>query len=513
MNCALLAVCVRYVHRAHERNHGHGQERVRPRTLVSVEPPVRVRVHGAHREPGRRDRPAAQPSLDHHRRQRQRAGGARRRRGRRAAGAAPGGELRVHELVCPGHAVGNDAGNLPDGDRSRTKVRRRHRALPAGAAFQFELSAELSAARKRSGSGARTSRVKLSLAAAIGITGALAASSTVARAQGGAADPMTPPMTAPIETPATPGGGGAVQSLNPDLSFIADVAAGWFSKTPPLQTGEHDPHGNGFSLQQLELAASSAVDPYFRFDSFIVFKVPRAGEDGGVEIEEVYATTTSLPGNLQLRVGQFLTRFGRFNATHPHTWDFVDQPLEIGRLISADGNRGLGAELSYLTPLPWYVEALASVTHDSAMVVSHPGNFQLTGAVKQFFPLSDDWSLMWGLSAAGGSDPSVPADPVGRARIGGSDLYLKYRPLGEGRHTIVSLQAEWFYRRRDVGAATLHDTGGFAALFWRFAQRWATAARWEMTTASRNGAGLVTTPACAIDDPNCIDAAFATDVQ
>jgi hypothetical protein len=338
-----------------------------------------------------------------------------------------------------------------------------------------------------------------------------------------AADPID---DAPLDTTpaAAPGGGGGIQSLNPDLSFIADVAAGWFSTRPPLQSGEHDPRNNGFTLQQLELAASSAVDPYFRFDSFIVFKVPRPdGEAGGVEIEEVYATTTSLPANLQLRVGQFLTRFGRFNPTHPHTWDFVDQPLMIGRLFSPDGNRGLGAELSYLTPLPWYVEALGSITHDSSLDVSSPRNLQATLALKQFFPLSDDWSLLWGLSGAGGSDPSAPADASGRAELAGTDVYLKYRPLGGGggeggSHTIVSLQAEWFYRRREIPGDTLRDTGGFAALFWRFSQRWATAARWELGTPSHNNAGAVaprcaTTPAGQADDTSCIDFRFTSNVQ
>ncbi len=329
----------------------------------------------------------------------------------------------------------------------------------------------------------------------------------------------TPPEP---ETPApTPAGSSGLQSLNPDLSFIADVALAWFSARPPLESGEHDPHNNGFTLQQLELAATSSVDPYFRFDAFIVFKVPRppaagggigSGEAGGVEIEEVYATTTSLPANLQLRVGQFLTRFGRFNPTHPHTWDFVDQPLEIGRLFSPDGNRGLGVELSYLTPLPWYVEVLASVTHDSSLDVSELRNLQATVAIKQFFALSDDWSFLWGLSGAGGSDPSAPADPDGRAELVGTDVYLKYRPLSGGSHTIVSLQAEWFYRRREIPGERLHDTGGFAWLFWRFAQRWAGAARWELGTPARTSAGVVA-PHCGADDPMCIDLAFTDDVQ
>ncbi|HET6150618.1 MAG TPA: hypothetical protein VFH68_23970, partial [Polyangia bacterium] len=151
------------------------------------------------------------------------------------------------------------------------------------------------------------------------------------------------------------------------------------------------------------------------------------------------------------------------------------------------------------------------VTHDSAMEVTRWKNLQLTGAVKQFFPLSDDWSLLWGLSGEAGSDPSAPLDPDRRAQIGGTDLYLKYRPLADGRHTIVSLQAEWFYRRRDGTGEPLHDTGGFAALFWRFAQRWATAARWELGTPTRNGAGTITPAPCPTAD--CVDGAFTADLQ
>ena len=116
----------------------------------------------------------------------------------------------------------------------------------------------------------------------------------------------------------------AFQSLNPDLSFIADVALSYFSDDDPLMAGGHDPKETGFTLQQLELAVGAAVDPYFRFDANIVFS------QFGVEIEEVYATTLGLPWNLQARVGQFLTRFGRINNSHPHSWDFVDQTLVIG---------------------------------------------------------------------------------------------------------------------------------------------------------------------------------------
>ena len=293
-----------------------------------------------------------------------------------------------------------------------------------------------------------------------------------------------------------PGSGGVsavLQALNPDISFIVDVALAAFSdEAGNLQAGAHDPSQNGFNLQQVELAIGKAVDPFFRVDGNIVF-----GEFG-VEIEEMYATTLSLPWNLQLRVGQFLTRFGRLNATHPHTWDFVDQPLILGRYFGGESNRGLGAELSYLTPLPWYVEVVGSVTNPigeatarsflggSGLSIESPLDFQGTLAVKQFFELGDDWSLLWGLSAANGPNATGHDN---RTDIYGTDVYLKYRPISEGSYTIVALQAEWLMRRRQVPDDLMWDHGGYVYGFWRFSKRWGVAARYELGAASRDEDG------------------------
>lgn len=308
---------------------------------------------------------------------------------------------------------------------------------------------------------------------------ALAADAAEAKANGPA-----PPAT--VTT-----GGGAAQSLNPDISFIVDVAGAWFSEDQNLQSGDHDPNENGFNLQQVEMAIASAVDPYFRVDGNFVLS------QEGIEIEAIYATTLALPYNLQARIGQFLTRFGRINETHPHTWDFVDQPFILSRYFGGEGNRGLGTEISYLTPLPWYVELVASVTDPRGegsarsfygatdTTIDSPIDFQETLAAKQFFDLSDDLSLMWGLSAALG--PNGTEDGA-RTGIYGTDVYLKYRPITRQSYTIVSLQAEWLYRRRDIVADTLWDHGGYAQLFWRFDKRWGTAARWEYGAAAR-GAG------------------------
>jgi hypothetical protein len=287
---------------------------------------------------------------------------------------------------------------------------------------------------------------------------------------------------------------GAVQSMNPDLSVIGDFAFAVFSEEDNHQTGAHDPLATGFNLQALELSLGAAVDPYFRFDAHLVFSPE------GAEIEEAYGTTLDLGARMQARFGQFLTRFGRINATHPHAWDFVDQPFALGRNFGGEGNRGLGLELSYLSPLPWYLELVGSVTpadgEESARSfygatspsIDSPLDFLYVTALKQFFPVSDDWSVFWGLSGAFGPNPTSEHN---RSEIYGSDLYVKFRPITRASTTELALQTEWFYRRRQVPEDVLADLSGYAQLVYRFSKRFAAGARYEYGTPSYSKSGDV----------------------
>ena len=304
--------------------------------------------------------------------------------------------------------------------------------------------------------------------------------------RGGTADPMQ----APVSPRSFASGPTAGNIFNPDISLITDFALAAFTTDEPLQTGAHDPARNGFTLQGVELALQGVVDPYFRFDTFLNFS------EFGVELEEAFATTLALPYNLQMRVGQFLTRFGRFNPTHPHDWSFVDQMLVIGKFFGAEANRGLGVEGSVLLPLPWYVELLASATHahgaatarsffgGNDLGVNSPADLQYTLAAKQFFPLSDHWSLLWGMSAALGPNATGRDN---RTDIYGTDVYLKWRPVTSGPDgRYVALQAEYLHRARQVPEELLRDDGLYAYLIWQFAQRWQTGLRQEWVSGLEN---------------------------
>src|SRR5947208_13487076 len=174
---------------------------------------------------------------------------------------------------------------------------------------------------------------------------ALKADQEAAQKQQQQEQPAPPP-------PATKGS----QSMNPDISAILDADFGYYRRAPQYLSGD-DPnlgadarHALGFTAQEVELALSAIVDPYFRGDIFLT--IPNLS---GLEVEEAFATTTSLPYNLQAKVGSFRSAFGRQNGQHLHVQDFTRRPLLNAAFLGADGLRGPGAEVSWLAPLPFYV--------------------------------------------------------------------------------------------------------------------------------------------------------------
>ena len=147
-----------------------------------------------------------------------------------------------------------------------------------------------------------------------------------------------------------------------NLSFDGLFSAGGSTANDieALQPGGHDPKQRGFTVQNLETTFEGKVDPYFRGQAAIIYQIDPEGKSF-LEVEEAYVDTLSLPWNLQARAGQFFTEFGRLNQFHPHSWDFVDQPLVNGRFLGADGLRSAGGRLSWLAPTPFYSEFMLTL--------------------------------------------------------------------------------------------------------------------------------------------------------
>jgi hypothetical protein len=269
-----------------------------------------------------------------------------------------------------------------------------------------------------------------------------------------------------------------------------------------LEAGGHDPKNRGFTIQNVELTFAGVVDPYLRGDANIVLQIDTAG-DTTIELEEAYLTTLEFPCNLQLKAGQYFSQFGRLNATHPHTWDFVDQPVINSRLLGEDGFRGPGAQLSWLTPLPFFAELTGSVQNSQGgtaksfrdvvgdvvagrTLVNRPvrtlGDLAYVLRLKTSFDPTEEITIVPGISALFGPNAT---DMNGRTQIYGADFYLKWKPLANDQGwPFVAWQTEAMTRRYEAAAVfdaggiqidrdrTLGDWGAYSQVVWGFSRPW-----------------------------------------
>ena len=304
--------------------------------------------------------------------------------------------------------------------------------------------------------------------------------------------------------------GGATLRLI-DLSVDLLVAAGGSTENDAeierLQGGGHDPRKNGFTLQALELSLTGAVDPYFTGEAHVVLFIDSEGETR-IELEEAFLTTQSLPFGLQVEAGFFFTEFGLINPTHPHAWDWVDQPVILSRLFGEDGLRQAGFRVGWLVPLPWFSqfhfgmqnangETAVSFLANDEVFEERPigglpfGDRGVDGPEDLLYLLR--WVNSWdpsptvtgklGLSALFGPNAT---GPDGRTRIFGADLKVTWRPERHFRGwPFVRWQSEFLYRYYDADDAdSLRDWGLYTQILYGFAYRWAAGLRVEYATGS-----------------------------
>ncbi len=307
-----------------------------------------------------------------------------------------------------------------------------------------------------------------------------------------------------------------------------------------LQGGHHDPKQRGFTLQQAELALAGAVDPYFRVDSHITSVIDPQGETI-VELEEAYATSSSLPHRLQLKTGHYLTEFGRINPVHLHDWDWGDQPVVVSRFFGGDGLRAPGARMSWVMPTDTYTEAIFGMQNASgATVKSFLSNANVygeepiggrafqqrtvraledvlyTARLSQSRTPTEATVLQYGASALFGPNASGQSSDT---LIYGTDFVFLWRPTSNDKGwPFFKVQGEWMARvfdaesQRDgngdpaAPAATLRDQGGFLQALWGYRRGWSTGLRGEYATGSggdysylQSGASDPTTYTRALD--------------
>jgi len=283
-----------------------------------------------------------------------------------------------------------------------------------------------------------------------------------------------PPVTrsGAEETPAviTQATAAAVPSSNPDIGVIF-LGQAWSYKNDPEDYyipgfplgGEAGPLPEGFAIGEIELNISANVDD--KFTAWLTAPLVVEGGEAGIEIEEAWIETLTMPAGLSLRMGRFYSNIGYLNQKHSHSWDFADQPLAYQVFLGGQyGDDGL--QLRWLAPTDIYFELGAEALRGDRYPAggasnSGPGSYTLRTRLGGDVGFSNSWQA--GLSylqadaderASGDED-----DPLlfsGDSDIVIADFVWKWAPNGNVRQRNLKLQAEYLWRN-ESGLYTLTD--------------------------------------------------------
>jgi hypothetical protein len=339
------------------------------------------------------------------------------------------------------------------------------------------------------------------------------ASELAAIATRSATGPLTradPPGLTPVQVTGGSGQVSAGTAFNPAITVIPDGLyyydnAGGGAATAvaerlraPGARVEAEDIPRGFSLREVELVFSGAVDPYF--DVWATFGIG----DGAIETEEVYVQTRRFLPGTQVKFGQFLSGVGYLNRQHRHQWDFVDAPLPYAALFGSSLEE-VGVQITWLPATRVYTqfgfEALqgdnglfANQLADefSGVLEETPGPRLFTGFLKMSPDLGYSNTLQAGVSI-GRSRSHHEADAEGNVYDGtawflGTDWIWRYdsaQPFGEGDLTV---QGEYIYRSKAldlVSVAVPQDTssqqdGLYAQVVYGVGPRWTLAGRLDV---------------------------------
>jgi hypothetical protein len=293
-----------------------------------------------------------------------------------------------------------------------------------------------------------------------------------------AAGPATapPPVTAEATPPPTepgPGAGGtsgAAQTsnyFNPSVSVIGNLlAVGGQNRSENLPAAD---------LRESELGIQAIVDPYARADFFLSF-----GEHG-VDVEEGFATFTSLPAGLLAKAGRMRAYFGKVNTLHLHVLPWPDEPLPVVDLLGGEeGWIGTGASLARLLPIgDTFTEGTLQIFRgesEGLFDAQRRGDLAYNGHYRVFRDLTDSTNVDLGLSYGVGPNGTTR---TARTRLEGLDATFRWKPLQSGTYRSATFRGEVYRSLRDQPGGVERALGWYLSGEYQLAKRWFTGARLE----------------------------------
>ena len=260
-------------------------------------------------------------------------------------------------------------------------------------------------------------------------------------------------------------------SFNPDIGVIGDFRASYNS------IGKRNIEAY---LNETEISLQAAVDPYLRADFFLSFGRDPETKKYGVEVEEGYLTTLSLPAQLQLRLGKFREAVGRINPVHPHALPFIDMPNAYVNYFGEEGLNDEGLSLSWLVPNKKFYQELTfqatSGLSESPIFYRGDNNrFLYLGHLKNFFTLTDNATLELGVTGITG-----PNDSSRTTSIAAADLTYKWKPVQMNTYRSLTWQNEFYYGHANyLQNVPINSFGLYSMLQYQIAKRWFLTGRYD----------------------------------
>ena len=251
-------------------------------------------------------------------------------------------------------------------------------------------------------------------------------------------------------------------ALNPNISVGGDFYFATGSSRSELNRLPSDfSYGTGrFFLREMELGIQSALDPFSR--GKVIFSFGREG----VELEEGYVEWLNCPLNLNLKIGEFKTQFGKLNRYHDHALPQFDKPLVMARFFSLEGLKGFGLGGNFLLPRLWShvneldVEVITGGTGQS-FTCEGKHNIITVMHVKNYYDLSRASYLEIGFSGAFGRND--PAEQL-RSIVAGVDLTYKWVPPERAKYTGLEWRTEAMFSHRETPDDPISAWGFFSSL-------------------------------------------------
>jgi hypothetical protein len=282
---------------------------------------------------------------------------------------------------------------------------------------------------------------------------------------------------------------------NPAMGLVLDSVLG--------HTTQNQGH---FDFRSAEINLSGAIDPFANL--FGVFN----GTQNGVQVEEAFFMTTSLPWNLTLRGGRMFANFGRLPHWHDHELPFVDRVNSLNNFIGAEAQTD-GAELMYLFKTPFFLQGTLGAynklgaNNNRLDQTDGRGNgytngrpfesFTYLGRLFTYVPMGDDYGLDLGVSEALTPQARYISgmrtdNPHSARSLTGVDLTFRWLPLTQNVYRKLVWGTEIFrnneLRQTGTDPATNLNTygrktamGGYSYVEWRFSHRWSTGPFYDLT--------------------------------